>query len=233
MPFGSRLSSVLRSVLRSPAARRAARDLGRSAIDAIQDSRRDRGAGGEARSTGRRSTPARREGGELTDGRAAGGSAAARSAVRDAAVLEDRGVPSPVTMTYAPHPDEIPDPGEVVWAWVHYEESLEQGKDRPVLVIALEDAADGGADGSGPTLVALMLTSKDRVGSGDTSRDEHGNLWVDVGTGDWDSQGRASEVRADRLLRIAPGAVRRADGRLPAEAFERVAAAVRSAHGWD
>lgn len=227
MPFGSRLSSVLRSVLRSPAARRAARDLGRSAIDAIQDSRRDGGTGGGTGSAGRSSAPAGREGGG-----SAGGSAAGRGAGGDADVLADRSTSSPVTMTYAPHPDDVPDPGEVVWAWVHYEESLAQGKDRPVLVIALEDAADGGTDGSGPTLVALMLTSKDRAGSGDTSRDEHGNLWVDVGTGDWDSQGRASEVRADRLLRIAPGAVRRADGRLPAEAFERVAAAVRSAHGW-
>ncbi|QCR53938.1 hypothetical protein C1N80_10360 [Brachybacterium sp. SGAir0954] len=226
MPFGSRLSSVLRSVLRSPAARRAARDLGRSAIDALQDSRRGGGSGGDTGSTGRSSTTTRREGGESADGRAGSGAGG------NADVLADRSTSSPVTMTYAPHPDDVPDPGEVVWAWVHYEESLEQGKDRPVLVIALEDAADGGADGSGPTLVALMLTSKDRVGSGDTSRDEHGNLWVDVGTGDWDSQGRASEVRADRLLRIAPAAVRRADGRLPAEAFERVAAAVRSAHGW-
>lgn len=226
MPFGSRLSSVLRSVLRSPAARRAARDLGRSAIDALQDSRRGGGSGGDTGSTGRSSTSTRREGGGSADGRAGGG------AHGNADVLADRSTSSPVTMTYAPHPDDVPDPGEVVWAWVHYEESLEQGKDRPVLVIALEDAADGGTDGSGPTLVALMLTSKDRVGSGDTSRDEHGNLWVDVGTGDWDSQGRASEVRADRLLRIAPAAVRRADGRLPAEAFERVAAAVRSAHGW-
>lgn len=225
MPFGSRLSSVLRSVLRSPAARRAARDLGRSAIDALQDSRRGGGSGVETASTGstgRPSAPAGRDRGAAGGGGAGG----------DADVLADRSTSSPVTMTYAPHPDDVPDPGEVVWAWVHYEESLAQGKDRPVLVIALEDAADGGTDGSGPTLVALMLTSKDRAGSGDTSRDEHGNLWVDVGTGDWDSQGRASEVRADRLLRIAPGAVRRADGRLPAEAFERVAAAVRSAHGW-
>ncbi|GAA1331884.1 type II toxin-antitoxin system PemK/MazF family toxin [Brachybacterium rhamnosum] len=225
MPFGSRLSSVLRSVLRSPAARRAARDLGRSAIDALQDSRRGGGSGGDTASTGSTGRPSAPTG---RDRGAAGGGGAGGNGD----VLADRSTSSPVTMTYAPHPDDVPDPGEVVWAWVHYEESLEQGKDRPVLVIALEDAADGGADGSGPTLVALMLTSKDRVGSGDTSRDGHGNLWVDVGTGDWDSQGRASEVRADRLLRIAPGAVRRADGRLPAEAFERVAAAVRSAHGW-
>ena len=36
---------------------------------------------------------------------------------------------------YAPEIDGEPDPGEVVWAWVPYEEDPSQGKDRPVLVL--------------------------------------------------------------------------------------------------
>ena len=32
--------------------------------------------------------------------------------------------------------DGRPDPGEIVWAWVPYEEDHTQGKDRPVLVVA-------------------------------------------------------------------------------------------------
>ncbi len=36
---------------------------------------------------------------------------------------------------YAPKANGKPDPGEVVWAWVPYEEDPSQGKDRPVLVI--------------------------------------------------------------------------------------------------
>ncbi|MEO7447120.1 MAG: type II toxin-antitoxin system PemK/MazF family toxin, partial [Humibacillus sp.] len=55
------------------------------------------------------------------------------------------------TMTYAPRPDGRPDPGEIVWTWVPYEEDHSQGKDRPVLVIGRE----------GDWLVALQLTSKD------------------------------------------------------------------------
>ena len=37
--------------------------------------------------------------------------------------------------TYAPRPDGRPDPGEIVWTWVPFEEDHSQGKDRPVLVI--------------------------------------------------------------------------------------------------
>ena len=40
--------------------------------------------------------------------------------------------------TYSPELDGEPDPGEVVWAWVPYEDDPSQGKDRPVLVIGRE-----------------------------------------------------------------------------------------------
>ena len=115
-----------------------------------------------------------------------------------------------------------------MWAWVHYEEDLSQGKDRPVLVIAEEDASAGGADGTGTVLVALMLTSRDRTEPGATRTDEHGATWVDIGAGDWDRQGRPSEVRADRLLRLVPGSVRREGARLDRERYDRVAEAVRA-----
>ena len=36
---------------------------------------------------------------------------------------------------YAPEADGEPDPGEVVWAWVPYEDDPSQGKDRPVLLL--------------------------------------------------------------------------------------------------
>ncbi|HSO64208.1 MAG TPA: type II toxin-antitoxin system PemK/MazF family toxin, partial [Ornithinibacter sp.] len=34
-----------------------------------------------------------------------------------------------LTPVYAPRPDGEPDPGEVVWTWVPYEEDHAQGKD--------------------------------------------------------------------------------------------------------
>jgi len=41
----------------------------------------------------------------------------------------------PVSFEYAPVADGHPDPGEVVWTWVPFEDDPSRGKDRPVLVI--------------------------------------------------------------------------------------------------
>ena len=38
-------------------------------------------------------------------------------------------------LAYSPTADGKPDPGEIVWTWVPYEEDYSQGKDRPVLLI--------------------------------------------------------------------------------------------------
>ena len=42
------------------------------------------------------------------------------------------------TPSYAPEQDGDPDPGEVVWAWIPYEDDPKQGKDRPVIVLGWE-----------------------------------------------------------------------------------------------
>ena len=115
---------------------------------------------------------------------------------------------------YAPESDGRPDPGEVVWAWVPYEDDPAQGKDRPVLVIGLD----------GPALLGLQLTSKDH--DRDAAQEASvGRYWMDVGTGAWDSQRRPSEVRLDRLLRLDPVAVRREGAALPRPVFDAVVAA--------
>lgn len=124
----------------------------------------------------------------------------------------------PIRPVYKPDLDGDADPGEIVWAWVPYEEDHTQGKDRPVLVI--------GTDGR--WLLALMLTSKDNVpgGVGDVRDDEHGTPYINVGTGDWDSQGRPSEVRLDRIIRIEPTAVRREGAIMPMDRFSRIVEAI-------
>ncbi|MGN6443406.1 MAG: type II toxin-antitoxin system PemK/MazF family toxin [Arthrobacter sp.] len=118
---------------------------------------------------------------------------------------------------YAPQPDGDPDPGEVVWAWVPYEEDHAKGKDRPVLLVGH----------NGPYLLGLMLTSRDRVPDGSTA-----SGYVDLGAGGWDRQGRASEVRLDRILQIRPDNIRREGAVLDRARFERVAAGLRRRHGW-
>jgi hypothetical protein len=123
-------------------------------------------------------------------------------------------------IAYAPDLDGAADPGEIVWAWVPFEEDDGRGKDRPVLVV--------GRDGD--TLLGLMLSSQDHdLDAVDEAR--HGRYWVDVGTGAWDRQGRPSEVRVDRLLRLAPADVRREGAVLDRSRFDEVAAEVRRHHG--
>ena len=119
-----------------------------------------------------------------------------------------------VAVRYAPHADGRPDPGEIVWTWVPYEEDHRQGKDRPVLLVG-ED---------GPWLLALMLTSKDR------NNGRHlDSAYVDVGTGTWDREGRPSEVKVNRVVRVDPGAIRREGAVLDRRRFTQVAEGLRRA----
>ncbi|MCW3012783.1 MAG: hypothetical protein JWO90_3187 [Solirubrobacterales bacterium] len=128
-----------------------------------------------------------------------------------------------VVVSYRPSADGRADPGEVVWAWVPFEEDATRGKDRPVLVV--------GRDGD--LLVGLMLTSKDHDGAERRARDAgQGRRWMDVGAGGWDRQGRPSEVRLDRVLHLDPKAVRREGATLDERRFRAVADAARALHGW-
>lgn len=113
--------------------------------------------------------------------------------------------------SYAPVDDGRADPGEVVWAWVPFEENVRKGKDRPVLVV--------GRDGE--RLLALQLTSLDH--DRDAAQEAAaGRYWMDIGTGAWDHRRRASEVRLDRMLRLDPSAVRRTGAALDRQIFDAV-----------
>jgi mRNA-degrading endonuclease toxin of MazEF toxin-antitoxin module len=123
----------------------------------------------------------------------------------------------PVTLAYAPRHDGEPDPGEVVWTWVPYEEDASLGKDRPVVVMGRPTAGRAGE------LAVLMLSTKDHH---DDPR------WTVLGRGGWDPQGRVSSVRLDRVLAVSPSAVRREGAALERDRFDHVAAALRTVHGW-
>ncbi|MFC4783504.1 type II toxin-antitoxin system PemK/MazF family toxin [Nocardioides sp. MAHUQ-72] len=124
---------------------------------------------------------------------------------------------------YAPRADGRPDPGEVVWAWVPFEEGDGRGKDRPVLLVGRRRTPEG------QRLLGLMLTSKDHDhDAADEAR--WGRQWMDVGTGGWDSARRPSEVRLDRLLVLDPGTVRREGAALDRATFDRVLDAARQLH---
>ena len=122
---------------------------------------------------------------------------------------------------YSPELDGLPDPGEVVWAWVAYEDDPAQGKDRPVLLVA-HDGVD---------VLGLQLTSKDHDRDADDEA-RWGRYWMDLGTGAWDSQGRESEVRLDRLLRLPASTVRREGAALDRRTFDQVVAAAHQHHAF-
>ena len=126
-----------------------------------------------------------------------------------------------MTTSYSPEADGRPDPGEVVWAWVPYEDDPAQGKDRPVLVL--------GRDGD--ALLCLQLTSQDHdLDAADEAR--YGRVWMDVGAGAWDREGRNSEVRLDRLLRLPEAEVRREGAALGRAMFDEVVEAAREHHAF-
>ncbi|GAA5226811.1 type II toxin-antitoxin system PemK/MazF family toxin [Paeniglutamicibacter antarcticus] len=113
-----------------------------------------------------------------------------------------------VKTKYAPEANGRPDPGEIVWAWVPYEEDHSQGKDRPVLLVGRDSGY----------LLALMLTSKDHNDERKLDRD-----YVDIGTGSWDRQGRPSEVKVDRVIRLDENGIRREGAILDRQRFALVA----------
>ena len=132
----------------------------------------------------------------------------------DATVEVDPGRIGPVRMTYNPVTDGDPDPGEVVWTWVPFEEHDGRGKDRPVLVVAAE---------SGGTVLAVQLTSKDHDGESD---------FVPVGAGAWDGEHRPSWVNIDRVIRVHATGMRREASALDEIEYQRVEAALRQRYGW-
>ncbi len=115
-----------------------------------------------------------------------------------------------VDVSYKPCLDGDPDPGEVVWAWVAFEEDSTQGKDRPVVVIGR----------TGQYLAAVALTSK--------AGPPEDNL--PIGTGAWDREGRQSFAKLDRVLRVDPAHVRREGAILDKTRFEHLVKALRQ-HG--
>src|SRR3954447_19262778 len=132
----------------------------------------------------------------------------ARGAVREIYTPERA-----ATLEYSPDLDGLADPGEIVWAWVPYEEDPGRGKDRPLWAVGRH----------GRRLLAMMLPS----GRHDDSED-----WVDLGSGAWDRDGRESYLRLDRVFALDEDDIRREGAVLAAERFAEVAAVLMRTHGW-
>jgi hypothetical protein len=101
---------------------------------------------------------------------------------------------------------------------VPYEDDPTQGKDRPALVLGID----------GDHVLVLPMTSKDHDRDA-VQEAREGRLWMDIGSGPWDTRGRPSEVRLNRTVRIHAAEVRREGAALAAEVFDAVVVAWRAA----
>jgi PemK-like, MazF-like toxin of type II toxin-antitoxin system len=116
------------------------------------------------------------------------------------------------TLEYSPDLDGLADPGEIVWAWVPYEEDPGRGKDRPLLVVGRHHRR----------LLAMMLSS----------RPHDSEDWLDLGSGGWDREGRHSYLRLDRVFALDEDDIRREGAVLDPDRFARVAAVLMRMHDW-
>lgn len=120
-----------------------------------------------------------------------------RRSTQRTTVVDDRAV-----IEYRPEDDGDADPGEVVWAWVPYQDDPSRGKDRPVVIVGRF-----GGDWAG-----VPLTSRDK------GRSEH----VPVGTGAWDPKRRPSWAKVDQLLHLDDADIRREGSALSRDRFDDV-----------
>ena len=200
--------------------------LQKAAEDALNDATASKGGSESSQKSESRGDESRQRESRQREARASGSSAPKPSAPKSSSANSTAPKPSAPASTgasdgsdypgdyrdminfeYSPSLDGDADPGEIVWTWVPFEEDHSQGKDRPVLLV--------GRDGE--YLLALMMTSKDH-----NNREHADPNYLDIGSGPWDPQGRASEVKLNRVIRVRPDAMRREGAIMPEDTFRLI-----------
>lgn len=194
--------------------------LQKAAEDALNDATASKGGSESSQKSESRKDESRQRESRQGEARTSGSSAPKPSAPKSSASTRSASTTSVsdgsdypgdyrdmINFEYSPSLDGDADPGEIVWTWVPFEEDHSQGKDRPVLLV--------GRDGE--YLLALMMTSKDH-----NNREHADSNYLDIGSGPWDPQGRASEVKLNRVIRVRPDAMRREGAIMPEDTFRLI-----------
>ena len=189
--------------------------LQKAAEDALNDATASKGGSESSQKSESRGDESRQRESRQGEARTSGSSAPKPSAPKPSAPATgaSNGSDYPgdyrdmINFEYSPSLDGDADPGEIVWTWVPFEEDHSQGKDRPVLLV--------GRDGE--YLLALMMTSKDH-----NNREHADPNYLDIGSGPWDPQGRASEVKLNRVIRVRPDSMRREGAIMPEDTFRLI-----------
>lgn len=194
--------------------------LQKAAEDALNDATASKGGSESSQKSESRKDESRQRESRQGEARTSGSSAPKPSAPKSSASTRSASTTSVsdgsdypgdyrdmINFEYSPSLDGDADPGEIVWTWVPFEEDHSQGKDRPVLLV--------GRDGE--YLLALMMTSKDH-----NNREHADSNYLDIGSGPWDPQGRASEVKLNRVIRVRPDSMRREGAIMPEDTFRLI-----------
>ena len=194
--------------------------LQKAAEDALNDATASKGGSESSQKSESRKDESRQRESHQGEARTSGSSAPKPSAPKPSASTRSASTTSAsagsdypgdyrdmINFEYSPSLDGDADPGEIVWTWVPFEEDHSQGKDRPVLLV--------GRDGE--YLLALMMTSKDH-----NNREHADSNYLDIGSGPWDPQGRASEVKLNRVIRVRPDSMRREGAIMPEDTFRLI-----------
>lgn len=194
--------------------------LQKAAEDALNDATASKGGSESSQKSESRKDESRQRESRQGEARTSGSSAPKPSAPKPSASTRSASTTSAsagsdypgdyrdmINFEYSPSLDGDADPGEIVWTWVPFEEDHSQGKDRPVLLV--------GRDGE--YLLALMMTSKDH-----NNREHADPNYLDIGSGPWDPQGRASEVKLNRVIRVRPDSMRREGAIMPEDTFRLI-----------
>lgn len=118
------------------------------------------------------------------------------------------------SIVYAPDMDGHADAGEVVRAKVKLDGESGAGVERSVLVIGRHRRE----------LLGALISTDERH-----AEDER---WLFVGTASFSGEPLPSWVRLDKILVVPESGIRRSGTVLPRRRFERIAARLRSDHGW-
>ena len=100
-----------------------------------------------------------------------------------------------------------------------YEENDGRGKDRPVIILAVD----------GEYVIFAQMTSKDHADHG-IRKDKYGTWWMDIGTGAWDPKGRPSEIKLNILWIVHESHIRRMGSALDADIYSEVVTTIKKIH---
>ncbi|AGP30399.1 hypothetical protein A606_03740 [Corynebacterium terpenotabidum Y-11] len=116
-------------------------------------------------------------------------------------------------LIYAPEMDGQADPGEVVWFRVVRTKDAEPEL-RACLVVGRNEH----------TLLGMLISSNPEHRTEDN--------WIPIGTGLWDTKGNKCWVRVDKIVEIPESQIQRRGVSMPERRYDRIAAHLRTHHGW-